>query len=125
MAKAVGVGGVFLKARDPKALSAWYAKHLGIADQGGGSLGFDGPESAGMTVFAHFPRDTAYFGDGEQACMVNFRVDDLDGLLAQLAAAGVRIDPKQEDYGYGRFGWIWDPEGNRIELWRPLSEGAS
>ncbi|MGO9335906.1 MAG: VOC family protein [Terracidiphilus sp.] len=117
MAKAVGVGGVFLKANDPKALSAWYAAHLGIPTQDGGSLAFDGPESAGMTVFAHFPQDTRYFGDGPQQTMINFRVDNLDQLLAQLAAAGVRIDPKREDADYGRFAWIWDPEGNRVELW--------
>jgi predicted enzyme related to lactoylglutathione lyase len=73
-----------------------------------------------MTVFAHFPRDTAYFGDGPQQAMVNLRVDDLDGLLARLAAAGVRIDPRREDLSYGRFAWIWDPEGNRVELWQPL-----
>jgi predicted enzyme related to lactoylglutathione lyase len=125
MAKVVGVGGVFLKARDPKALSAWYGTHLGVPTQDGGSLGFDGPESTGMTVFAHFPRDTTYFGGGEQEFMLNFRVDDLDGLLAQLEAVGVRIDPKREDYPYGRFGWIWDPEGNRIELWQPSNEDAS
>jgi predicted enzyme related to lactoylglutathione lyase len=119
MAKAVGVGGVFLKARDPEALSAWYAAHLGIPEQGGGSLAFEGPESAGMTVFAHFPLDSTYFGDGAQQVMVNFRVDDLDGLLAKLADAGVRIDPKREDHEYGRFAWIWDPEGNRVELWQP------
>ncbi|MGO9326458.1 MAG: VOC family protein [Terracidiphilus sp.] len=121
MAKAVGVGGVFLKARDPKALGRWYAEHLGIADQGGGSLGFDGPESAGMTVFAHFPVDTKYFGEGAQQVMVNFRVDDLDALLANLEAAGVRIDPKRDDHEYGKFAWIWDPEGNRIELWQPIA----
>jgi len=120
MAKAVGVGGIFLKARDPQALSAWYATHLGIPSQDGGSLAFDGPESTGMTVFAHFPQDTRYFGDGPQQSMVNFRVDDLEQLLAQLAAAGVRIDPKRDDYPYGRFAWIWDPEENRIELWQPL-----
>jgi predicted enzyme related to lactoylglutathione lyase len=120
MAKAVGVGGVFLKARDPQALSAWYATHLGIPSQDGGSLAFDGPDAAGMTVFAHFPQDTRYFGEGTQHAMVNFRVDDLDALLAQLAGAGVRLDPKREDYSYGRFAWIWDPEGNRVELWQPL-----
>ncbi len=119
MARAVGVGGVFLIARDPKALSAWYAAHFGIASEGGGSLFFDGPESAGMTVFAHFPQDTKYFGDDSQQAMVNFRVDNLDELLAQLATAEVRIDPKREDYSYGRFAWIWDPEGNRVELWEP------
>ena len=119
MAKAVGIGGIFLKARDPKALGQWYAKHFGIPDQGGGSLGFDGPESTGMTVFSHFPLDSAYFGEATQQAMVNFRVDDLDALLIQLAAAGVRIDPKRDDYEYGKFAWIWDPEGNRVELWQP------
>ena len=119
MAKAVGIGGVFLKARDPKALGQWYQTHLGVPDQGGGSLGFDGPESTGMTVFAHFPLDTKYFGEGAQQAMVNFRVDDLDALLAQLAEAGARIDPKRDDHEYGKFAWIWDPEGNRVELWQP------
>ena len=120
MAKAVGVGGVFLKARDPQALSAWYATHLGIPAQDGGSLAFDGPESTGMTVFAHFPQDTRYFGGGDQHAMVNFRVDDMEALLAGLEAAGVRIDPKREDHSYGKFAWIWDLEGNRVELWQPL-----
>jgi predicted enzyme related to lactoylglutathione lyase len=119
MAKAVGVGGIFLKARDAKALSAWYAEHLGIQTQDGGSLVFEGPEAAGITVFAHFPGDTKYFGAGPQQAMVNFRVDDLDGLLDKLEAAGVKVDPKREDYGYGRFGWFEDPEGNRVELWQP------
>jgi len=123
MAKAVGVGGVFLRAKDPKALSAWYAAHLGIKPQWGESLVFEGPESAGMTIFAHFPQDTAYFGDSGQQTMVNFRVDDLDQLLLDLAAAGVRIDPKRDDASYGRFAWIWDPEGNRVELWQPQAEG--
>jgi predicted enzyme related to lactoylglutathione lyase len=122
MAKAVGFGGVFLKARDPKTLSRWYAENLGVPTQDGGSIGFDGPESAGMTVFAHFPADTKYFGDGPQQAMVNFRVDDLDSLLAQLEAAGVRIDPKRDDAPYGKFAWIWDPEGNRVELWEPPRE---
>jgi predicted enzyme related to lactoylglutathione lyase len=120
MAKAVGVGGVFLRARNPQALVAWYAEHLGIPTQDGGSLAFDGSEPAGMTVFAHFPLDSDYFGDRSQQAMVNFRVDDLDQLLAQLAAAGVRIDPHSEDHSYGRFAWIWDPENNRVELWQPV-----
>jgi predicted enzyme related to lactoylglutathione lyase len=118
MAKAVGVGGIFFKARDPKALAAWYATHLGIA-AAEESLIFDGPESAGMTVFAHFPQDSTYFGEATQQAMVNFRVDNLDALLAKLADSGVRIDPKREDYPYGRFAWIWDLEGNRVELWEP------
>lgn len=122
MAKAVGFGGVFLKAHDPKKLSAWYAEHLGIPSQDGGSLAFDGPESTGMTVFAHFPMGTNYFGSPDQPTMVNFRVDDLDALLAQLEAAKVKIDPKRDNYPYGKFAWIWDPEGNRIELWQPIAD---
>lgn len=124
MAKAVGIGGVFLKAKDPAALTAWYALHFGIAKEGGAtSVVFDGPESMGMTVFAHFPADTDYFG-GAQPCMVNLRVDDLEGLLQQLGDAGVRIDPKREDHEYGRFAWVWDPEGNRVELWQPPKAGT-
>jgi len=119
MAKTTGAGGVFFKSRDPKALAAWYATNLGIPKSEDGSLIFEGPESAGMTVFAPFAASTAYFGDGPQQFMLNFRVDDLDALLQQLTDAGVKIDPKREDYGYGRFAWIWDPEGNRIELWQP------
>jgi predicted enzyme related to lactoylglutathione lyase len=126
VAKAIGIGGVFLKARNSKELANWYAAHLGVAAADDGSLVFDGPESAGTTVFAHFPADTKYFGDGTQQAMVNFRLDDLDRLLAQLADAGVRVDPKREDYPYGRFAWIWDPEGNRVELWElPKTEALS
>ena len=119
MAEAVGFGGIFLKSRDPQALADWYGAHLGVPRNAGGVLAFDGPEPLGMTVFGHFPSDTTYFGDGPQDAMLNFRVDDLDGLLTQRDAAGVRIDPKREDYSYGRFAWIWDPEGNRVELWEP------
>jgi predicted enzyme related to lactoylglutathione lyase len=120
MAKAVGIGGIFLKAKDPEGLSAWYRAHLGIGVQEGGTLAFDGPESAGMTVFAHFPLNTEYFGAAPQQAMVNFRVDDLNQLLDELAKAGVRVDPNREVYPYGRFGWFWDPEGNRVELWQPV-----
>jgi predicted enzyme related to lactoylglutathione lyase len=123
VAKAVGVGGVFLRASDPEKLSAWYAEHLGIPSQDGGSLAFDGPESMGMTVFAHFPASTKYFGEGAQQVMINFRVDNLDELLAKLTAANVRIDSNREDQAYGRFAWIWDPEGNRVELWEPPGRG--
>jgi predicted enzyme related to lactoylglutathione lyase len=121
MAKAVGIGGVFLKARDPQALADWYAAHLGIQRGEGGSLVFDGPESAGMTVFAHFPLDTSYVGEQAQQALVNFRVDDRGPRPTPGPAAGVRIDPKREDAPYGRFAWIWDSEGNRVELWQPLA----
>src|SRR5271155_4744942 len=111
MARVTGIGGIFLKARDPQALAAWYAKHLGIElsahFQGKKFLWSDEvPASTGMTVWSFFPADSSYFGNELQSAMVNYRVDDLDGLLEQLRAADVAIDPKQEDYDYGRFAWI-------------------
>jgi predicted enzyme related to lactoylglutathione lyase len=128
MARVTGIGGIFLRARDPKALTAWYGKHLGIqiSDYGGATLLWtdEVPPTTGMTIWSLFPEDTPYFGKGNgkgpQQAMVNYRVDDLDAILAQLAAEGVTIDPHREDYKYGRFAWITDPEGNRIELWQPL-----
>lgn len=122
MGKATGIGGVFLKARDPKALLRWYHEHLGIPLSEDGYSSFDGPEAQGMTVLTFFPHDTSYFGEGDQRAMVNFRVDSLDEVLARLTEAGARIDPKQESYSYGRFAWFWDPEGNRVELWELASE---
>jgi predicted enzyme related to lactoylglutathione lyase len=120
MGKVVGVGGVFLKALDPKTLHKWYHENLGIPLTDGYTA-FEGPEAQGTTAFSFFPANTQNSGQGEQAA-INFRVDSLDELLAQLAEAGVRIDPKQEDYGFGRFAWFWDPEGNRVELWEPVED---
>lgn len=119
MAKAVGVGGVFLRAKDPEALYQWYARNLGVERMPDGSFAFDGPSSFGMTVFAFFPSDTKYFGPSGQAAMLNFRVDDLTAVLASLRAAGATVDEKREDHDYGSFGWFDDPEGNRVELWQP------
>jgi hypothetical protein len=86
----------------------------------------EAPESTGSTIWSLFPEDTKYFGSGNekgpQQAMVNYRVDNLDELLTQLAAANVPIDPHREDADYGRFAWITDPEGNRIELWQPLAQ---
>jgi predicted enzyme related to lactoylglutathione lyase len=128
MARVTGIGGIFLRARDPKSLSAWYAKHLGIQLNPWGGAKFlwsdEVPAATGKTAWSLFPEDTTYFGAGNekgaQQAMVNYRVDDLDALLAQLTAAGVTIDPHREDSDFGRFAWIVDPEGNRIELWQPL-----
>ena len=122
MAKVTGVGGVFIRSKDPKALAAWYAEHLGIVldDYGGASLKWDDvPPGTGVTVWSAFPEDTKYFGDGQQAVMINYLVDDLDALLEKLTAAGVWIDPKRQDDSYGRFAWIKDLDGNRLELWQP------
>jgi predicted enzyme related to lactoylglutathione lyase len=125
MARVTGVGGVFLKAKDPKALYAWYEQHLGMKiHPGAGAIMMwsdEIPAGTGMTVWSLFAEDSAKFGTGPQRAMINYRVDDLDALLTNLAAAGVEIDPKREEDPYGKFGWIVDPEGNRIELWQPLA----
>jgi predicted enzyme related to lactoylglutathione lyase len=125
MAKVVGIGGVFLRAKNPEALYAWYAQKLGIPRSSDGSFMFEDEASQGMTVFAFFPQTTQYFGPGTQATMINFRVDDLDGLLKKLVADGVTVDPNSQDYDYGKFGWIVDPEGNRVELWEPKAPEES
>jgi catechol 2,3-dioxygenase-like lactoylglutathione lyase family enzyme len=128
MARATGVGGVFLRARDPKALTDWYAEHLGlpVTEWGGVVFVWDecaAPEGHGSTVWSLFPADTDYFGDTGQAMMLNFRVDDLEGLLEQLRANGVWVDPKQAEEANGRFAWMRDGEGNRVELWEPKAAG--
>ena len=128
MARVTGVGGVFLRSADPKALTQWYVDHLGVTLTDFGGVNFlwsdEVPAGTGMTVWSAFPRDTNYFGEGAQAVMINYRVDDLDGLLADLAAKGVWIDPKRDEYDFGRFAWIRDADGNRVELWQPLPTAA-
>ena len=124
MARVTGIGGVFLRSPDPKAMAKWYAEHLGITLSDFNGTGFqwadEVPEGTGMTAWSTFPQDTSYFGEGQQQVMINYRVDDLDALLATLSAVGVWIDPKRENYAYGRFAWIKDCDGNRLELWQPL-----
>jgi predicted enzyme related to lactoylglutathione lyase len=121
MAQITGLGGAFLKARDPKALYAWYEQHRGLRRAEHGSFVFEKSAVTGATVLAFFPEDTGHFGSGGQRAMLNFRVDDLDSLMDAMAAAGVQVDPKRETYDdYGKFGWFTDPEGNRVELWEPL-----
>jgi predicted enzyme related to lactoylglutathione lyase len=117
MERVLGIGGLFLRARDPEALSAWYREALGL-DAGDHGLW---EQELGPTVLATFPEDTDYFGPGSpQNIMLNFRVRDLAAMLAQLRAAGADVaDDVQDMDGVGRFGWVTDPEGNRIELWQP------
>jgi predicted enzyme related to lactoylglutathione lyase len=111
-----GIGGLFFRARDPGALVAWYARHLGI-DAGGEAIW---SQQAGPTVFAPFPTDSDYFSADRQ-WMLNLRVEGLDELAAQLLAAGIAVERRAEwDMpGVGRFARIHDPEGNPIELWEP------
>lgn len=118
MPKVVGIGGVFFRAVDPAALAAWYETHLGIDDLHKSVW----QQEAGMTIFGPFANDTDYFGRPEQQWMINFRVDDLDGLMAQLKASGIAVETRAEwDSEVGRFCRIHDPEGNPIELWEPAT----
>jgi glyoxylase I family protein len=114
--KVTGIGGVFFRAKDPPELSDWYEKQLGIN-------GMDWVQQQGQTVFAPFPANTEYFGSQSQNFMLNFRVEDLDGLLKKLRHNNVVIVKDIEvQSGVGRFASIEDPEGNRIELWEPQHE---
>jgi len=124
MEKVTGIGGIFFKSKDPKALSEWYARNLGVAleDWGGSVFRWGtGSENApvGTTVWAPFAADTKYFAPSDAPFMLNYRVRDLDAMLAQLRAAGAQVDEKIDDSELGRFGWAMDPDGNRFELWQP------
>jgi predicted enzyme related to lactoylglutathione lyase len=114
--RVLGLGGYFIRAADPAALIAWYRECLGLDADDNGLL----RQEPGPTVFATFESDTDYFGRRTQQTMLNFRVRDLDAMLAQLRSKGADVaDETQEMDGVGRFGWVTDPEGNRIELWQP------
>ena len=116
MERVTGIGGYFVRSKDPDTLMRWYVDHLGLTDFNQSVW----EQEAGPTVFAPFASDTDYFGRMDQQTMVNFRVRDLDAMLAQLRAAGADVaDETQMMDGIGRFGWVTDPEGNRIELWEP------
>jgi predicted enzyme related to lactoylglutathione lyase len=124
MTRVTGIGGIFLKAQDPQALAQWYRRVLGLATEDWNGVQFSWTEQAtgdptGYTVWSLFPRDTTYFSPGTASCMINYRVDDLDGMLASLRAAGATVDDRIDESEYGRFGWAMDPEGNRFELWEP------
>ena len=116
MERVLGIGGHFMRATDPAALTAWYRDSLGLDVDENGLWNQD----AGPTVFAAFESGTDYFGSRTQQTMLNFRVRDLDAMLAQLRATGADVAAETQDMeGVGRFGWVTDPEGNRIELWQP------
>jgi predicted enzyme related to lactoylglutathione lyase len=117
MASITGFGGIFLRADDPKALYQWYERHLGLV-KSDGSFAFPASTQRAQVVFALFKQDNAYFPPAQKA-MINLQVDDLDGVLDRLIDEGGNVDPKRESYDFGKFGWITDPEGNRVELWQP------
>ena len=122
MKRVTGIGGIFFKASDPAALAAWYRDHLGldVAGWNGAVFQWGGDGSpAGMTLWSPFAADTDYMAPGTSSFMVNFRVADLDALLAALKEEGCNVLDRTEASEQGKFGWVIDPEGNKVELWEP------
>jgi predicted enzyme related to lactoylglutathione lyase len=126
MARVTGIGGVFFKSKGGHAaLAAWYQKHLGmpLADFGGAILRWpdDRAEDGGLTVWHVADHDSQWFSPSGSSFMINYRVDDLTGMLAQLRAAGVEVVGGPESHENGKFAWIMDPDGNKVELWEPMA----
>lgn len=125
MAKVTGIGGVFFKSKDPKALAAWYAEHLGVHLEDWGGVIFDWAAdqkeqpAAGVTVWHVADADGDWFAPSTSRLMINYRVDDLTALLQQLNSAGVETLKGPDDELNGRFAWVMDPDGNKVELWEP------
>jgi predicted enzyme related to lactoylglutathione lyase len=117
MAQVTGIGGAFLRSKDPEALYAWYEQHLGLKRENG-CFTFEAATQRAAAVVAFFPEKSDYFPVAQPA-MLNLHVDELDALLDALSAAGVNVDPKRDRYDFGDFGWFTDPDGNRVELWQP------
>ena len=125
MAKVTGIGGVFFKSTgDSKSLAAWYQKHLGLdlSDFGGAVLRWpdDEAEDRGLTVWHVAGKDSKWFSPSNSSFMINYRVDNLDELIAQLRADGVEIVGGPDSAENGKFAWIMDPDGNKVELWEPM-----
>lgn len=125
MEKVTGIGGFFFKARDTASLSRWYQDHLGVTVPPSNYGEAPWWQEAGPTAWAPFPENTAYFGEPAKVWMVNFRVRNLDAMVAQLRAAGISVEVDPQLYPNGRFARLSDPEGNPIELWEPAAPGTS
>lgn len=124
MEKVTGIGGVFFRARDPKALRRWYQEHLGVTLTPTDYEQRPWHQEAGPTAFEPFPADTPYFGRPSQVWMLNFRVRNLEAMVSQLQAAGLEVTMDPESYPNGRFARLHDPEGNPVELWEPQGRDA-
>lgn len=116
MKRVTGIGGIFFKAKDAPALRDWYKKHLGIDVQSWGGASFDG---AGTTAWSINAADNDYFAPSTAPFMVNYRVEDLHALVALLREEGCDVQDKIDESEYGKFAWVIDPEGNKLELWQP------
>lgn len=124
LSRVTALGGLFFKAKDPKALGDWYRERLGLPVEDWGGCVFPwreeaDPKKKGQTVWSPFEASTDYFKPSRKAFMMNFRVDDLDRVLAELEAEGVKVSEAREASEFGKFGWVMDPEGNKVELWQP------
>lgn len=124
MKRVTGIGGIFFHAKDPVALRAWYKEHLGIDVQEWGGAAFSWTDAAGnpttgTTVWTIFPADSQMFAPSKSTLMVNYRVEDLAAVLKALRDEGCNVLDKTDDSEYGKFGWVMDPEGNKVELWQP------
>jgi catechol 2,3-dioxygenase-like lactoylglutathione lyase family enzyme len=119
-----GIGGVFFRAKDKKALAEWYRDMLGLplADWGGAVLRYDAPKHPPAAAWNAFPADTDHFAPSTAGFMINYAVDDMGAILTRLRAKGVEILKEEGDDTYGHFAWILDPEGNKVELWEPSPE---
>lgn len=127
MKRVTGLGGVFFKTTDPKKIKEWYGKHLGLpVDEYGASFKWIDPDNKegaqAQTAWSPFKEDTTYFNPSEKQFMFNYRVENLVELLKVLTEEGVQIVGEMQEYSYGKFGWIMDPDGNKIELWEPKSD---
>ena len=126
MKRVTGIGGIFFKTKDPPAMRVWYEKHLGIPNMSEHGAIFEwnhpGSDQPGHTVWSPFEPDSEYFNPSYSQFMINYRVENLESLLVTLKSEGVTIVGKMEVYDYGKFGWIMDPEGNKIELWEPVDD---
>jgi predicted enzyme related to lactoylglutathione lyase len=124
MKRVTGIGGIFFKAKDPVALRAWYKQHLGIDVQSWGGAAFDwtdaeGNPTAGTTAWSINSAEGDSFAPSQSSFMVNYRVADLAALLQALRDEGCNVLDKMDDSDFGKFGWVIDPEGNKVELWQP------
>jgi len=126
MKRVTGIGGVFFKCENPADMNAWYRKHLGVpAGQYGANFEWrhkDAPDQVGLTVWSTFADSSDYFDPSQRPFMINYRVADLEGLLAALKAEGIEAVGEMQTFEYGKFAWILDPEGNKIELWEPIDQ---
>lgn len=126
MKRVTGIGGIFFKTEDPQKTKEWYQNHLGIESEDWGSLfkwrDYDDKEKICTTSWSPFNKDTDYFGPSQKEYMFNYRVDNLEKLLEELKKEGVEVVGKVEEYEYGKFGWIMDPDGRKIELWEPIDQ---